>query len=196
MNHKRIGAAVAASLFPAAARAHEAFGDLGPFYGGLLHPLVDPAQGLIVVALAVLLASQPCSSVRVAYAAAVITGALAILVHAASPVPPPGVPLVGLVVAGVGLLSLLGPRIPVPALVVLAGALAAFAGVAGDTPDGMRAILLSAGGACLGIALLVLLAWGCLDLLQSRLGRVAVAVAGSWVAAIGVMAAALPTVTS
>ncbi len=196
MNHKRNGAAVSASLFPAGAHAHEAFGDLGPFYGGLLHPLVDPVQGLILVALAVLLASQPRSSVRVAYAAAVVAGALAILVHAARPVPPPGVPLVGLVVAGVGLLSLLGPRIPVAALVLLAGALAAFAGIAGDTPDGVRAVMLSAGGSILGIALLVLLAWGGLDLLQSRLGRVAGAVAGSWVAAIGVMAAALPAVTS
>jgi hypothetical protein len=196
MNQHRIGAAIAASLIPVGAHAHEAFGDLGPFYGGLLHPLVDPVQGLILVALVVLLASQPRSSVRVAYAAAVITAALTILVHAVRPAAPPGVPLVGLVVAGIGLLSLLGPRIPVAVLVVLAGALAAFAGVAGDMPDGTRAVLLSAGGSCLGIALLVLLAWGGLDLLQSRLGRVAGAVAASWVAAIGVMAAALPSVTS
>ena len=29
---------------PHVALAHDAFGDLGPFYGALLHPLADPAQ--------------------------------------------------------------------------------------------------------------------------------------------------------
>jgi urease accessory protein len=196
MRLKWAGAALAAALVPTGAYAHDAFGDLGPFYGGLLHPLVDPVQGLIIVAMAVLLASQPRASVRVAYAAAVIAGALAILVHAAMPAAPAGVPLVGFVVAGIGLLSLLGPRIPVAALAVLAGALAAFAGVAGDMPNGVRAAMLSAGGSIFGIALLVLLVWSGLDLLQSRLGRIVSAIAGSWVAAIGVMAAALPAVTS
>ncbi len=57
-------------------------------------------------------------------------------------------------------------------------------------PPGFRPSALAAVGGALGIALFGLLVWGLVDLLQRRVGRVAGAVAGSWIAAVGLMAAA------
>lgn len=193
MNYRHIAAGVAALLSPGVAQAHDAFGDLGPFYGGLLHPLVDPAQGLILIALAVLLARQPRGSVRIAYVAIVVCVSLAAFAHMFSLGPVPGIRIVGLIVAALGILALAGLRLPVAIMGIVAGFLAAFAGFAGDVPEDARAVVLSACGTALGVSLLVLLIWAALDLLQARLGRVAGAVAGSWVAAIGIMATALPT---
>ncbi len=196
MSVRRNGAALAASILPSAARAHEAFGELGPFYGGLLHPLADPAQGLILVALGVVMARQPRSSVRVAYAAVLVCLVMAVALHPILSVPDPAVPLVGVLVAALGFLAMTGLEFPVVATAAIAGLLAALAGSAGDILDGPRAMALAACGSVLGAALIVLFVWSALDLLQSRLGRIAGAVAGSWLAAIGVMAAALPGIAA
>lgn len=194
MKRPAVGVALTVLLGPATAQAHDAFGDLGPFYGGLLHPLVDPAQGLVLTALAVLLARQPRDSVQVAFVAVVIGAVIAAFTHMVLPAPAPSVRLVGLVVAALGLLALAGPRLAAPLMATIAGSLAIFAGFAGDMPADTRAAILSASGTALGVALPVLLIWAALDWLQARLGRIAGAVAGSWIAAIGVMAAALPEI--
>lgn len=180
-----------------AAQAHDAFGDLGPFYGGLLHPLVDPVQGVLLAAMAVLLARQPPRRVRVAFLVLLAGVVLAqvVLAAAAQPLPSLGPQVVGPIVVVLGLLALSGLALPASVIVLLAGGLAGLVGLAGDVPEGLRAALLAAGGSVLGVVLFVLLAWSSIDLLQARLGRIAGAVAGSWIVAIGIMATALPVVT-
>lgn len=191
----RCAAALLALLASGSAQAHDAFGDLGPFYGGLLHPLVDPGQGLLLAAMAVLLARQPIRHVRGAFLALLVGVTLAQVVHAIlQPLPGIGTQAVGPIVAVLGLLALIGLTLPAPATGLLAGGLAGLAGLSTDIPDGPRAALLAAGGGALGIALFVLLIWNAIDLLQARLGRIAGAVAGSWILAIGIMATALPSV--
>jgi hypothetical protein len=183
-------AVMALVLVPGAAAAHDAFGDLGPFYAALLHPLADPSQGLIVAAVGVLLARQSLETVRPAYAAFVASGAASVLAGAVAPHPAPGLALVALGAAGFGIAALAGLQLGRPLAVALAGAAGLAAGLAVDLPPGWRAGGLAALGGTLGLALGSLLIWGLVDLLQRRLGRGAGAVAASWIAAVGVMAAA------
>jgi urease accessory protein len=172
--------------------AHDAFGDLGPFYASLLHPLADPAQGLLIAAVAVLLACQPPATVRPAYATLALAGAAAMLLAAFVTVDPPGLRATGLIAAVLGAAALFGASLrPLPATLVAAG-IAVAAGLAVDLPHEPRAAALAAFGAALGIALAALLVWGLIDEARRRLGPVAPAVAGSWIAAVGIMAAALP----
>jgi hypothetical protein len=187
-------AALSVGLVPEAARAHDAFGDLGPFFGALLHPLADPGQGLILGALAVLLARQPLVSVRLAYVALLVACLCVTALHAVWPMAAPSTRIVGALATGVGLLAVWGGRVPRPMLAGLAVGAGVLAGLASDGATGdTRTDLLAALGGMAGTALVVLLLWAALDVLQDRLGRVAGAVAASWVAAVGLMMAALPT---
>jgi urease accessory protein len=186
------GIACLAVALPGAAQAHDAFGDLGPFYQGLLHPLVDPSQGLALAAVAVLLARQPLAAVRTAFAVLACAALAAALLHPFLPVSVLSVQLAGVLGVAAGLAALSGLAVPVILLAAFGAGVALLAAMAGDTPSGLRASALTAGGTALGITLFVLLLWGAVDLLQSRLGRVAGAVAGSWIAAIGLMVAVLP----
>ena len=47
--------------------AHDAFGDLGPFYASLLHPLADPLQAALIVGTAAFLAGRPLGLTRLAW---------------------------------------------------------------------------------------------------------------------------------
>lgn len=183
-------AAGATALLPGVAEAHDAFGDLGPFYAALLHPLADPAQGLVLAAVAVLLARQPLASVRPALAALALAGSLAVSIGALTAHAAPGLAATALAAALLGLLALTGISLGRWPTVALAAAVAVAAGLAIDLPPGLRAGGLAALGGALGIALGALLVWGLVDFLQRHYGRVAGAVASSWIAAVGVMAAA------
>jgi urease accessory protein len=174
------------------ALAHDAFGDLGPFYANLLHPLADPGQGLLIAAIAVLLAGQPLAAVRPAYAVLALAGAATVVLGALVPLDPPGLRTTGLLAAALGALSLLRLPLRPLAATLLAGAIAVPAGLAVDVPPSPRVPGLPLLGAALGLALAALLVWGFVDLARRRLGPVAGAVAGSWVAAVGILAAALP----
>ncbi len=177
---------------PDAAAAHDAFGDLGPFYANLLHPLADPAQGLLIAAFAVLLARQPVGTVRPAYAALAVAGGAAVLLGAFVALDPLDPRLTGLVATAIGLLALFGIALrPWPA-VATAIAIAVVAGLAIDLPPEPRTASLAATGALLGMPLAALIVWGFVDEAIRRVGPTAGAVAGSWIAAVGIMTAALP----
>jgi hypothetical protein len=196
MTFQRIACGLAFALIPGPALAHDAFGNLGPFYQGLLHPVADPAQGLLLVAAAVLLARQPVASVRKAYLALLLCGVIAIAVHFFVTVPPLKTQVVGALAAVLGGLALTGVSLPVMITVALAGGVAILSGLSGDQTTDFRNGLLAGAGMSIGAPLLVLFLWCFLDFLQKKLGRVAGAVAGSWVAAVGVMTAALPATLS
>jgi hypothetical protein len=192
MIFRRVACFLILVLVPWPALAHDAFGDLGPFYRGLLHPMADPAQGLLLAATAVLLARQPVDSVRKAFAVLLVCGLIAAALHLFIALPPLKTQVVGGLVAALGLLALAGFSLPVAMTALLAGGAAAVAGLSGDQIDGLRSGLLAAAGMAIGLPVIVLMLWWFLDVLQDRLGRVAGAVAASWVTAVGVMAAALP----
>jgi urease accessory protein len=187
---RRLAIVAALASVPGAASAHDAFGDLGPFYATLLHPLAHPGQGLILAATGVLLARQPLATVRLAWAALALAGAVSILAGAAGARAAPGLVVASLAATALGLVALSGIDLGRWPAVVLAAAAAVAAGLAIQLPPGFRSAMLAAVGGTLGIALFGLMVWGLVDLLQRRVGRVAGAVAGSWIAAVGLMAAA------
>ena len=167
------------------------FGDLGPLYASCYIPSPTPRQGLLVAAASVLLARQPLATVRVAYAALAVCGALAVAAHAIASPQPLGLRATGLAAALLGLAALSGLRLPCPSLQRSSRpppSPPASPATCRRRPARPRSSL----GAPAGIALLALLVWGGVDLLVRRFGPVAGAVAGAWVAAVGIMAAALP----
>ncbi|MCZ0962355.1 hypothetical protein [Paracoccus benzoatiresistens] len=79
---------IAMAFLPEAVRAHDALGDLGPFYANVLHLLADPAQGHVIAALAVFLARQPLAAAQAGFAAlaaSVLAATLAVHLGLAGP---------------------------------------------------------------------------------------------------------------
>ena len=182
--------AILATLAPGPAFAHDAFGDLGPFYASLLHPLADPLQGALLLGTAAFLAGRPLSTVRPAlpvFAAAAALGYAALVMRpdlVVSPLMAGGVALVA------GLAAMLPdpfvPRLPGFALVAATGALAGLAPGASQAGTAFQASL----GTFVGIAALATLAWFALETAGRRFTPIVPKVAGSWVAAIGILVAA------
>jgi hypothetical protein len=181
---RRLGIALAAVVLPAPVAAHDAFGDLGPFYASFLHPLADPLQGALLVGTAAFLGGRPVETVRLALPVFLVAAVLAQLLA--------GMAADRLVVA-FGLVAI-GSAAIVPmrwtplwlvlAVVAVTGALGGLA-PGPLPPDGAPQLL--AGGA-LGLAVSTTLAWSAVDTLSRRVSRIAPAVAGSWVAAVGLLA--------
>lgn len=71
-------------------------------------------------------------------------------------------------------------------------AAAVIAALAADRPIGPREALLVTLSGAFRLAATSLLLWSLFDALRGRLGDIACRVAGSWIAAIGIMTAALP----
>jgi hypothetical protein len=182
--------AILATLAPGPAFAHDAFGDLGPFYASLLHPLADPLQGALLLGTAAFLAGRPLSTVRPTlpiFAAAAALGYAALVMRpdlVVSPLMAGGVALVA------GLAAMLPdpfvPRLPGFALVAATGALAGLASGASQAGTALQASL----GTFVGIAALATLAWFALETAGRRFTPIVPKVAGSWVAAIGILVAA------
>ena len=190
---KRLGLPATLALAPGAAAAHDAFGDMGPFYANLLHPVADPAQSVVLAGAAVFLARQPVETVRPAYAALAFGGSAAASAAVAGLTPGLS-PLAAAVLAcllGGGAIVTLKP--PGWAATLLAGAAGVAAGLALTAGMGVRDAALGLLGGALGVGLAPLLLWGLMDLAVRKIGPVACAVIGSWVAAVGVMTAALGT---
>ncbi len=183
--------ALALIVLPGPASAHDAFGDLGPFYASLLHPLADPLQAALVVGTAAFLAGRPLAFVRIALPVFVAAAALSHLVlgWALGLLPPPLLPAGAAVAAG--LAATLPERATQRAAVSLAlvAATGALAGLApGRPPAG--AALQPVLGTTLGIALLATLAWSALDAARRLVSPLAPPVVGSWVAAVGLLSGA------
>jgi hypothetical protein len=189
MTARRNAAAALAAVAPAPASSHDAFGDLGPFYASLLHPLADPLQAALLVGAAAFLASGPVSLARVALP--VFAGAATLAVFAlAAGAPVAAAPALAAVAAlGIGLAAMLPAAwVPLPAalaLVALAGALI------GLSPGATAAASLPhALGTVVGVAALAALAWFGLETAGRRVTPLVPRVVGSWVAAVGILVAA------
>lgn len=174
------------------ARAHDAFGDLGVFYQSLLHPLADPAQGLVIAAGAVLLARQRPGVFRPAYLALVVAALVTLAVAAEWSVPRPGLRVQAVLVLVVALAALVPFRPGAVAMAAIAVVLGSLAALPLDPGIGARAVLQVLFGGVAGIALATLFLWGAIDWADRRISPLAGTVASAWVAAIGLMAAVLP----
>jgi hypothetical protein len=175
---------------PTPALAHDAFGDLGPFYASLLHPLADPLQAALVAGMAAFLASRPLGTAQVALPVFVVSAALGLglLGWWLGVVPSPLLPAAAAIV--VGLAAMVPARwTPLWTALPLAACVGTLAGLAPDWPPQTGALQPLVGG-LLGIGIFTALGWAGLDALARRLSPIAPAVAGSWVAAIGMLAGA------
>jgi urease accessory protein len=183
--------ACAMILLPGPAMAHDAFGDLGPFYASLLHPLADPLQAALVIGTAAFLAGRPLAFVRVALPVFVVAAALShfLLGWAMELLPPPLLPAGAAVAAG--LAATLPERAArrAAAGLALVAATGALAGLAPDRPPA-GASLQPVLGTILGLALIATLAWGTLDAARRLVSPLAPPVVGSWVAAVGLLSGA------
>lgn len=177
-------------FFPVPARAHDAFGDLGPFYAGFLHPLADPIQATLILATAAFLARRPLAAARLGLPLFI---AMAVLAHGLAAwrsglVAPP------LFAAGLAVLcggaAMLPPRwVPDRAGLVLVAATGLLVGLGADLPES-GPVFQPHLGTGLGISVFVLLAWTTLDAASRQLSPIAPAIAGSWAAAIGILVVA------
>lgn len=180
----------AAVIAPTPAAAHDAFGDLGPFYASFLHPLADPMQAALVLGTAAFLAGRPVDVARIALPVFMGAAALAPLLPGLGRAIVPSPLLMAVALVAIGFAALLPGRwtprwITVPPVVVT-GTLAGLA--PGPLPPG--AMLQPLVGGALGIAVMTILAWAALDALARRVSSLAPAVAGSWVVALGLLAGA------
>jgi urease accessory protein len=177
-----------AVLAPREAGAHLVSTGLGPFYDGIGHFLLTPEDLLPVVALALLAGlagAGPGRAVLYALPAAWLVGGLAGLQLGGAPVLPV---LTALVLLGLGLLVAADRRLPAPMGVALASLLGLLHGYA----NGVAMATAGLGAAAvLGIctALLVVLALLAAQVVALRRWweRIAVRVAGSWIAASGML---------
>lgn len=191
MRSLRFSCLVIAALFPDAASAHEAFGNLGPFYAHMLHPVVDPTQGVLLVGMGALLARQSVETVRSAYTVFAMASALTVVILTVLPLTAPAVQVTAATAVLLGIITAIGLQLPRLFVAVLCVLVAIIAALSSDGAPSTSSIQTAAGGA-LGLALTVLFVWGALDWVGERLHPVAAAVAGSWIAAVGLMVMALP----
>jgi hypothetical protein len=141
---------------------------------------------------AAVVALQPLETVRPGWAFHAAAGALTVALLALVDLPTVPMLVVGIAAGCLGIAACVGRRLPRAAVLGLGAAAAAIAGLAADRPVGPREALLVTLGGALGLAAASLLLWSLLDALRHRLGDMACRVAGSWIAAIGIMTAALP----
>lgn len=180
-----------AIVVPAPVFAHDAFGDLGPFYASLLHPLADPMQASLLIGVGAFLAGRPLTTVRAVMPAFWVASALSYMIfgwYLGLDVPPLLFAAVVVIIGGAATLP--ARWTPMAAGIVLVAVAGTFVGFAPDRPPlygALQPIL----GTLLGIALVILLVWAVLDAAARRISGLAPAVAGSWVAAVGLLAGAL-----
>jgi len=178
-------------LCPTTGRAHDAFGDLGPFYASFLHPLADPLQAALLVGVAAFLAGRQLAFARVAVPLFLAMSSLAAFALAYGHAPGEPGSLVPYAVLSIGLAAVV-PKVVKPRIVAFAlvAATGAMTGLAPGVPGEVMMLQWLSGTVC-GIAALVLLAWFALDAVARHLTSIAPKVAGSWVAAVGILVVAL-----
>jgi hydrogenase/urease accessory protein HupE len=181
-------AAGGALLAPAAARAHLVNTGLGPFYDGVSHLALTPEDLLPALALALLAGQRGAGTGRrvlLALPAAWLVGGLAGLVW---PVvgPPPALGAAAVVALG-GLVAA-EARLRPALVLALAAAVGLFHGyLSGSSMEQARLGALGLAGVVASLFVLVALGVARVVAIRATWGRVAVRVAGSWIAAVGLL---------
>lgn len=169
-------------LTPSAALAHSPIRDIGNFYGGLLHPVLVPAQLLLLLALGLLLGQQAPAENKVPLLAFLIC-TVAGLVYAglASGGELATAQLLGTTVFG--LLVALHPKIPVTVRTVFSAFAALTVGADSGQAELTGAALFAAlAGTGIGMTILLLCTMGMADYLQEKpWQKIGVRILGSWI---------------
>jgi hydrogenase/urease accessory protein HupE len=182
-----LAASGALLLWPWRAEAHLVTTGLGPVYDGIGHLLVTPEDLLPVLALALFAGLRGARSGRhvlyVLPSAWLVGGCIGLLTHGL-----PGFPAPALSLLILGTLVAADLHLPPPAITALALGL----GLVHGFPNGVA--MRQAGPGVLGLlgllaalCVLVALVAACVVSLQQQWPRMAVRVAGSWMAAIGLL---------
>jgi len=180
---------LALALCPVAAHAHLVETGLGPVYDGIAHLVLTPEDLIPAAALAVLAGLRGADHARRAIFVLPLAWLLAGFLGAATGIAAPGslswVPL--LVLGGLVAADL---RVPVAATTAIAAALGLFLGLANGAAmaqagPGLRGLL----GIVAAVFVVTTLAAACAAAWQSGWLRIAWRVAGSWIAASGLLLA-------
>jgi hydrogenase/urease accessory protein HupE len=180
------GALMAIAVVARPAHAHLVTTGFGPFYDGLTHLLVSPEYLLPMIALALLAGLHGPRfgrAVLFALPAAWLAGSvLGLLVAPRAPMPL----ATAIVTIGVGAMVAAGKRLPL----ALVGGFAVAVGVLAGALNGIELATahsspLVAGGAAASLFVVVSLVTGQVASVRAAWARIAVQVAGSWIAAIG-----------
>ena len=184
-------ALVATGAMPQAAQAHLVNTGFGPFYDGLTHLFVSPANLITVLAIAMFAGIRGLAPAR--YAMFLLTGAWMLGAFVSLQLSSGDVHLpfvVAMAMLGVGLLVAIDLRVPTPLVAACAAAAGLFHGVLNG------AAMAEAGGgvrAVLGVAAAVFTVASITAAAVVSLGvgwpRIVVRVAGSWITAIGLLMA-------
>lgn len=191
----RAAAALIPFLLPGAAQAHLVSSGLGPFYDGALHLLLSPLDLLALLAVVVLAGHSGKAPARGAVVALPIVWGVAWLgamwVGDAAPEAIPALDTlkIGLLtVAGVVVAA--GPRAPAPVVVAIAAAAGIVCGLGGGLAAAdTGASIVAFAGLWTAVLILGLLVAAMTVALERPALRIVLRVVGSWIAAIGVLAA-------
>lgn len=184
----RLGLVAAMAAVPSLAQAHLVNSGLGPFYDGALHLLMSPTDVLGLVAATLLAGLHGARASRLASIVLPVTWFLAGLVGLILPAMLELPWLSVLSFALLGVFVALNPKLPAAAVALIAGLFGALHGLL----NGSALAAIGAGWtSLLGIAVSVfviglLLSAGVVSL-RAAWARIAVRVAGSWVAAVGIL---------
>jgi urease accessory protein len=186
-------AALAAFAWPGPAWAHSLSARIGDFYGGLLHPATALEQALPLVALGLLAGQNGPRPAR--WLLLVVPVAFALGTSLGGVLPSP--PYLWVINAGsfllLGLLLAFDGALPLPLLIGLGAGLglshglANGSGMAGGTDPWLFVL-----GSTLTALAAILLPSALVVSLEAAWQRIAVRIAGSWIAAVGAMILALP----
>lgn len=182
-----LGILIVLSLFPARAEAHLNSTGLGPVYDGLMHFLLSPEDILPVLALALFAGQRGAAHGRrvllVLPPAWFIGGLLGLATPAVH-----GAALTFVSFLLLGSLLAADARVPIPAMTMLASLIGLFHGYLNGAgmgrPNNPTLVLL---GLVLAVFVLVALAASFVVPLRQPWTRIAVRVAGSWIAASGLL---------
>jgi urease accessory protein len=185
--------ALAAFAWPGAAWAHSLSPRFGDFYGGLLHPATALEQALPLVALGLLAGQNGPRPAR--WLLLVVPVAFAVGTSLGGMLPPP--PYLWVINAGsfllLGLLLAFDGALPLALLLGLGAGLGLSHGLANGSgiAGGTDPWLFVLGGTLTALAA-ILLPSALVVSLEAAWQRIAVRIAGSWIAAVGAMILALP----
>lgn len=180
--------ALVAALLPAAAKAHLVTTGLGPVYDGITHVLVSPDDLVPVIAMALLGGlNGPAAGRRTLFVltGAWLAGGVAGFLFAGPAVPGAATTASFLVL---GVLVAADRRLAPATVALIASALGLLHGWlngAGIAASGREALALAGIGAAVFVVVALVAAF--VSTLEAGWTRVAVRVAGSWVAAIGLL---------
>lgn len=175
---------------PSPLLAHDAFGDLGPFYSSFLHPLADPLQAALIVGTAAFLAGRPLTTTQWGLPAFVCAATISVLAAATGTLDAVSTVMVALVTVLVGLASVTPmtwtAKSTSIAIVAITGS------ILGATPESAASdpVVQTLLGTLTGITVFAVVAWLALDAAGRRLTPLILQIAGSWIAAIGILVGA------